>query len=526
MRKSLLPQKYHYFVYIFALAVLVIGMPVSKFLMSLAQIILVCNWFLEGNLIAKVKSFSKNKAALILSSLILLHFMGLIYTSDYDYAFHDIRIKGPLLILPLILSTSKPLSGNIVNVILKLFIGSIIVGTVISTLILTDFIHRQVLDIRTASIFISHIRFALLICVAIFISGYFFYIYRELVVKIIWASVISWLIVFLIIMQSITGLSALFFVTFILLIYYLIKSTSRVIKYTGLLSILVVVVSIFYYVEKIKTETNKKDSVDFSKLEKLTSHGNEYQNETNSRLAENGHLIWINFCPKELEESWNKRSKIKYDGKDLKGNEISFTIARFLTSKNLRKDEDAVNSLSNEEVAAIERGVVNVNYQNISSLQGRLHELFWELDLYETTGDPNGHSLTQRFEFWKAAVGIIKENILIGVGTGDLEQAFDLQYDKMKSPLFKEWRLHSHNQYLSIAVSFGIIGLVWFLITLIYPMFICKKTSDYLYVTFFLIAVVSFLTEDTLETQAGVTFFAFFNSFFLFVNRKEEITSL
>jgi len=35
------------------------------------------------------------------------------------------------------------------------------------------------------------------------------------------------------------------------------------------------------------------------------------------------------------------------------------------------------------------------------------------------------------------------------------------------------------------------------------------------YLSFFIIAVISFLTEDTLETQAGVTFFAFFNSFFL-----------
>ena len=158
MRKSLLPEKYHYFVYIFALTILVIGMPVSKFLMSLSQIILVCNWILEGGLIAKIKSFSKNKAALILSSLLLLHFIGLIYTSDYDYAFHDIRIKGPLLILPLILSTSKPLSKQIVNVILQLFVGSIIVGTCVSVLILTGVIHRQVLDVRTASIFISHIR--------------------------------------------------------------------------------------------------------------------------------------------------------------------------------------------------------------------------------------------------------------------------------------------------------------------------------------------------------------------------------
>jgi hypothetical protein len=228
-----------------------------------------------------------------------------------------------------------------------------------------------------------------------------------------------------------------------------------------------------------------------------------------------------------LEASWNKRSKIKYTDKDLKGNEIDFTLIRFLTSKGVRKDEDAVNALSSQEVAAIERGVVNVNYQNISSIEGRIHEIFWELDLYKTSGDPNGHSITQRFEFWKAALGIIKENVLFGVGTGDIKNAFELEYDKMKSPLIKEWRLRSHNQYLSITVAFGIIGLLWFLITLIYPMILFNKTFDYLYITFFLIAIVSFFTEDTLETQAGVTFFAFFNSFFLFIkrNKKEQITS-
>ena len=110
MRKSLLSEKYHTYVYIFALILLVIGMPLSKFLMSLSQIILVCNWILEGGLKAKMIAFKNNKAALILSSLVLVHFIGLLYTSDFDYAFKDIRIKAPLLILPLIFSTSKVLS--------------------------------------------------------------------------------------------------------------------------------------------------------------------------------------------------------------------------------------------------------------------------------------------------------------------------------------------------------------------------------------------------------------------------------
>jgi hypothetical protein len=43
-----------------------------------------------------------------------------------------------------------------------------------------------------------------------------------------------------------------------------------------------------------------------------------------------------------------------------------------------------------------------------------------------------------------------------------------------------------------------------------------KKLSP-LYFAFLFIAVISFLTEDTLESQSGVTFFAYFNSLFLWL---------
>lgn len=498
-------------------------MPLSKFLMSLSQIILVCNWVFEGGLKNKLISFKNNKAALIVSSLILLHFLGLIYTSDFGYAFKDIRIKGPLLILPLILSTSKPLSEKYIYTILKFFVAAILVGTLISTLILTGVIHRNLVDVRSVSIFISHIRFALLICVTIFISGYFFYYSTKSISKVIWTVIMLWLIIFLVMTESLTGLSAFCFTILVISIYAIFKSKIKLVKYSAFLFIALVGMSIFYVSVQMGKADPVVEKIDFSKLEQTTVHGNPYTHVLDSRLTENGHYIWIYVSEKELEEAWNKRSEIKFSEKDLKGNDIVFTLARFLSSKGLRKDADAVNSLSNEEVKAIERGVVNVTYQNLSSLDRRLHEIAWELDVYKNGGDPNGHSLTQRFEFWKAALGIIKEHLIFGVGTGDIQKAFEQQYDKVNSPLLKEWRLRSHNQYLSITVAFGLVGLIWFLITLFYPMVLMGKTFDYLYVTFLLIAIVSFLTEDTLETQAGVTFYAFFNSFFLFIMKKEKL---
>ena len=68
--KSAFPEKYHRNIYIFALIVLVAGLPMSKFLMSVAEIILACNWLLEGNLKNKFIIFWKNKTALIISSLL------------------------------------------------------------------------------------------------------------------------------------------------------------------------------------------------------------------------------------------------------------------------------------------------------------------------------------------------------------------------------------------------------------------------------------------------------------------------
>jgi len=523
--RSLLPEKYHYYIYVFALIVLVIGMPVSKFLMSLSQIILVCNWLLEGNLKDKFNKFFKNKPAIVLSSLLLLHFIGLLYTTDFSYALKDIRVKVPLFVLPLVISTSRVLSKKIFHIILQFFVAAVVFGTIVSTFILTGIIHREVVDIRTISIFISHIRFALLICIAIFICGYFIYNELKMSRKYLWAVILAWLVIFLILMESVTGLSVLTATLFILLIYIIIKLKNKVVKWGSIAVIFIGIISLFYAIRLKMTEFSRKETIDFSKLDTYTSQGNLYEHNLKEKYTENGHYIWIYYCGKELEQSWNLRSRINFNNQDMKGNKIQVTLVRYLASKGLRKDADALNTLTDSEIKAVERGVVNVKYPNVSSLNGRLYEICWELELYKTSGDANGHSITQRFEYWKAAIGIINTHTLLGVGTGDVQYTFDNYYEKNNSPLLKKWRLRSHNQYLSIAVAFGIIGLLWFLITLFYPVIKQKMVFDYLYITFFIVTIISFFTEDTLETQAGVTFYAFFNSFFLFTrenNRVEE----
>src|SRR5205085_715760 len=110
---------------------------------------------------------------------------------------------------------------------------------------------------------------------------------------------------------------------------------------------------------------------------------------------------------------------------------------------------EAVKKLSPEEIHSIENGIANVNYQHISNLRARLIETVWEYDHFVRSGDASGQSAMQRLVFWKAAVGIIHDHPLIGVGTGDMPIAYPEQYRKMNTKLGTNYWIRSHNQYLA-----------------------------------------------------------------------------
>jgi hypothetical protein len=277
------------------------------------------------------------------------------------------------------------------------------------------------------------------------------------------------------------------------------------------------------YVIKIQRDVNQVNPVDFDKLEGSTKLGNPYWHDLSNTQIENGNYVWHYVATDELREAWNKRSKFDFDGLDKANQEIKYTLIRFLTSKGYRKDAEGISKLTNREVALVENGVASIIYVEKSNLYVRIYKIFWEYNRYLVTGNASGHSVMQRIEYWLASKSIIKENFLTGVGTGDLDNAFQEEYERTGSLLEQEYRWHSHNQFLAIFVAFGIVGMLWFLFALIYPVLRLGKFHDYYFLSFFIIIVLSMLTEDTLETQAGVTVFAFFNSFYLFTKKFIDI---
>jgi hypothetical protein len=507
-------------IFVTGIFLLVVALPLSKFAISVAQFMILGSWMLSGDLPEKFKKFFRCTPALLMVLLWVIHAIGIIYSSDLDYALKDLRIKLPLLALPIIFSSVTPLTTSQFEKVLLGLIAGVAVAALLGFITWMGWTGKQVVDVRDISLFVSHIRLSLLICLGILVSLWFIAVKHKYVVALVPTAL--FLFVFLLILESLTGLVILSLVLMILGIRRSLYLQSPYWKWMMVLVSLCVPLVLAAMVISVSKDFRTKEQVDFSSLSPTTPSGNTYMHYADLNDYENGKRVWIYVCEEELEQQWNKRSSFEYKGNDKRGQELRFTLIRYMTSKGLRKDSAGVWALNAEDIAAVEKGIANVHYTGRSSLYGRIHQVLWEIEQYREGGDPSGHSLTMRWEYWKTAMNIIKDHPVTGVGTGDVPAAFREQYIHDRSRLEEKWRLRAHNQYLSLGVAFGIPGILFFAFVLLYVLRERIRQQDTLFIGFWLIAVISMLTEDTLETQAGVTFFALFYCLFLFINPQKR----
>lgn len=543
-----------FYMYVFGVALLAAALPLSKYMMSVAQFYLggvvllefykfshlrtilgnrpmearivlgppmAIFLFIEAFIQVFVRFFSrKNLPAIVLASIFFLHIAGLANTSDYEYAAKDLRIKLPILILPIIFSVSYTLREKMFRHILAVFTAAVFIATLICTGI---YVQGNYSDIRDISIFISHIRFSLLITFAIFILAYF--IYKPGLLSTLWkfvcGAVLIWLSLYLLISVSFTGLTLLFVISALILLYFLFRKGNVITRTAAVVIIALPLVIGFFFIRNIYLRVYDVQEIDPANLEKTTAKGNPYWHNLDNPETENGNYVWIYIAGDELRKAWNKRSDLAYEGKDRKGQTLKFTLHRYLTSKGLRKDAEGLSHLTAEEIRHIEDGVASVVYAEKPAAYSRIYRIIWALKRYEETGNASGNSLLQRMEYWRASLGIIGKHWETGVGTGDLQAAFDEYYQNEGTSLEERFRWRSHNQYLAIFIGFGIAGLLWFLFALIYPGVRTRRFRDYYYAIFFIIITLSMLTEDTIETQAGATIFAYFSALLLFGREKQ-----
>ena len=214
------------------------------------------------------------------------------------------------------------------------------------------------------------------------------------------------------------------------------------------------------------------------------------------RVTENGHHVWIEVAWGELQSQWEDISNVPFA-------QIEGALVRFLSSKGLPKDRQGLAELDAEELAAVERGTTSV-----VELRGGPWTKRWNRFKYNWGEWLDGNrspraSILARSVYQevgaRAWAKIPAPLWLTGCGPGVDNEWLDTAY----ADAFPDWpeggRKRPHNQYLTLLLSAGLIGLCLFLWALK-----CLWTHPPARPGVFLIAL-SCLAEDTLETQAGVT---------------------
>lgn len=514
-----LSNKDYYFskIYFFSLAGVCIGLAIWPLLISISFFTFVIAWLSEGLVFKKFPVFfsniKKNKFLLLISAVYIIHLLGLFNTSNFQYAFHDLNIKLPMLFFPVIIASINNLKKIETKLLLTIFLASMLIATFIS---LYRLVFLNLTDIRHISK-ISYIRFALLLNIAIFSSFAFIshYFNQNRKIYLIFIALAIWFCIILLIIKSLSGLLIFFILTIIYLIKFSRKSNNRLINKALLIFAYAIPLITFVYIALCVKKFYNIESIDKETIALKTVNGALYEHNFDYKFVENGHYIGLYFCDIELYREWTKRSKKDYISNDDRGQMIKYTLIRYLTSKGLAKDSAGLWQLTDHDIKLIESGITNYIYENKLRLYPRIYQTIWEIDVYLKGGDPSGHSITQRLEFLKTGWYILKNNIVFGVGTGDVPVEFKNAYNKLNSKLKPEFRLRAHNQFLTFFISFGIPLGVLACILLIYPAFYKKRIKNYFVILIFCTGFISMLNEDTLETQAGVTLFVFFYTIFL-----------
>ncbi len=341
--------------------------------------------------------FLRNKNALFFSLLFVIHLLGLIYTSNFKFAFTDLEIKLPLFFFPIIIASRWEEIKKYSNT----FFFSFVFGCAIATLISISnsfIVYFKTNDVGSffyggISYLMHSSYYAMYLCLAIVLSVYLLE-YSKNKLRLFLMFLIGLFVVNIILLSSRAGLLMLGITFFMGLLYFLYKR-----KYNYVLIVsFTMLVSIFFI---------------------------------------------LNFAPK--------------------------VIQRFqkLNSQTVRK----------------------VDITKIDDINSR----------------------DTRLVLAELSLGLIRNNPILGVGTGDVKDVLLIEYKKNNFKVGIDQKLNCHNQYLQFMVTFGLIGIFVFIFGMYYPLLKQIRMHNWLFVYFIILVSINFLFESILETKAGVEFYAFFS---------------
>lgn len=493
------------------LCALGITISTSNFMMNLLWVLLSVNWLLGGNWRQRWLAIKSNPLLQAYIVLFILYLFGQIFTSNQSYGWHTVKQMLPVLLVPLVVLTSRPLTTFEFNSLKSHYVGTV---AIVSLIGLIRYLTIENLPYRDIVPFISHIRFSLNVCVCLCLL-----VVESLHGKILWQRILSvvlvvWLFFYLLLQQSYTGFVALAVVAVVAAILSRRRwAVITCIAFLGLMAGTTIYhVRAYYHLNPM-----------YQSMAATTVNGNPYA-VGDDYFIESGGYIHQLVCPEELYSEWPRHSQVPLDSIVDNGYNVYSALLRYLNASGLTKDSLGISRLTQDDIVAIEHGVANPAYLSQGSLKKTFGVILYEYETMRHYRCVQDFTMLERFELWKAACLAIAQNPLFGVGTGDVVDVHHRTLETMDSVLVGTQK-HVHNQYLTWLLMFGAIGALLLLVMFCRAFWHLRLSSNLVAALYLTIILVSFLTEDTLDTLAGRMFFVFFVCFVQSCNVSVSHTS-
>lgn len=127
--------------------------------------------------------------------------------------------------------------------------------------------------------------------------------------------------------------------------------------------------------------------------------------------------------------------------------------------------------------------------------------------LHYVSKDPDS-----RIMRWECAWELIEKRPVFGYGTGDEIGLMMKQYLKYNMMLSYKEEFNTHNQFIALLLKNGIVGLVIFLGMLGYFFTLAIQSKNFLYLSFLMLLSIGLITENIVDANKGIFFFALFNT--------------
>lgn len=161
-------------------------------------------------------------------------------------------------------------------------------------------------------------------------------------------------------------------------------------------------------------------------------------------------------------------------------------------------------------------------FEQVPYVNKKIKGFKWQLSRHELISLDNR---LPRSVIWPEAIALIKEKPITGYGYGRGYESLVANYETIGYTKGIDNRFNAHNQFLESFLQIGILGLLWWLVALVYLIAVAIKKKDPWLAIFLFLSVAYLSVESLMESQMGVIGYSFFLAYFLLQTVDSKATS-